>query len=1029
MLCAALAGPALAQSDTALFTSNVPPNVMLLIDSSGSMGTSLPSGGTRMSAAKAAAIQLIDRVNPTQPDGTVVQNVRFGLAKFNGGVGATVLQPVGTSKSALVTSINGIFASGNTPLSEALLDLGRYLAGEHRLEPFATMSGVTSPIDAVCRQTFIVILTDGLPCEDRNFLWTSTMGAQADQDGDGIDPTGSASNNCGTTLPNYSHWLDDVAKFLYETDIVPDTLMSGRQSIATYTVGFTLDHPLLERTADENHGRGRYYTTSEADVLAAQLADALQDIIERSQSLASATVPSSRTAFGDAFFTSFFVPSITDPFWAGHVQAYRLDSNLDVIDSLGRVAIDPVTNLFLEPRAPFWDAADRLVDPAHPARSLFTTDVSGTPARGDFATYVTQATLDLQSTDLSKLPPNPDTGVTYTAGELADAAADLEAYLQGFDAFDQDGDTDTAELRDFVLGDNFHSSPILIGPPPAALIAEEGYGPITDSSSFLAMHRDRERRLFFGTNGGFLHALDAGSFQFGDNPLTTSEVENGYFSMGTGNEVFAWTPGSLVDQLKYIPSPTDNLPRTHYYVDGSPNAADVWFPSSAADTSKSAAEWRTVLVTGMRQGGSGYLALDITDPSDADYPELLWEVYNDPADARAFTNVDFGETWSDPIITRVKLDAGASLGDHCGPDDNDDGDCRERWVMIVGGGYTASGDPNLPGYAGPASAGWTTAGKGVYMIAMDTGEVIAQLTYIAGDATFQNMKYAIPSAPAVLDLDFDGFADLVYIGDLGGQVWKWDIHEKGADADSDGLIDNWPGGVFFRKAATAVPGGLHYHSIFFPPVATYLDDELYLAFASGERTSLGYPGVSTADDNNRIWVARDRHPTGSQAFSYIVHEGNVTVGGLLRGLSLVATSDATDPVSGDDGYYLVVPDGQKFITNHIVFAGLFLTLAYEPDLSVGGDICAKTGKTILFAFELDNARGLLDASISPDGTARTLTLGNGAPTDPKISVSTNSDGETVVQLIGQTSLGEIAKIPVPAKTQGPVELIYWRQRH
>ncbi|MEZ4291686.1 MAG: hypothetical protein R3E53_14570 [Myxococcota bacterium] len=42
-----------------------------------------------------------------------------------------------------------------------------------------------------------------------------------------------------------------------------------------------------------------------------------------------------------------------------------------------------------------------------------------------------------------------------------------------------------------------------------------------------------------------------------------------------------------------------------------------------------------------------------------------------------------------------------------------------------------------------------------------------------------DMDYAVSSTPAVLDLNYDGFADIVYVGDLGGQVFKWVIRDIG----------------------------------------------------------------------------------------------------------------------------------------------------------------------------------------------------------------------------------------------------------
>ena len=38
-----------------------------------------------------------------------------------------------------------------------------------------------------------------------------------------------------------------------------------------------------------------------------------------------------------------------------------------------------------------------------------------------------------------------------------------------------------------------------------------------------------------------------------------------------------------------------------------------------------------------------------------------------------------------------------------------------------------------------------------------------------------DMRFAFAATPAVIDLDFDGYADLVYAADLGGNLWKWVI--------------------------------------------------------------------------------------------------------------------------------------------------------------------------------------------------------------------------------------------------------------
>ena len=76
--------------------------------------------------------------------------------------------------------------------------------------------------------------------------------------------------------------------------------------------------------------------------------------------------------------------------------------------------------------------------------------------------------------------------------------------------------------------------------------------------------------------------------------------------------------------------------------------------------------------------------LDLTDPSDSSYPGYLWEF---PREDAAAAITDFvGETWSKPIVTKIRVQVGL---------DTNSGDGYERWVAIFGAGYDPLGDPNL----------------------------------------------------------------------------------------------------------------------------------------------------------------------------------------------------------------------------------------------------------------------------------------------------------------------------------------------
>ena len=61
------------------------------------------------------------------------------------------------------------------------------------------------------------------------------------------------------------------------------------------------------------------------------------------------------------------------------------------------------------------------------------------------------------------------------------------------------------------------------------------------------------------------------------------------------------------------------------------------------------------------------------------------------------------------------------------------------------------------------------------MIDLATGAKIAEY-YNDGVTTDdrQYMNFSIPANPTAIDEDGDGYIDMVYVGDVGGQLWKFE---------------------------------------------------------------------------------------------------------------------------------------------------------------------------------------------------------------------------------------------------------------
>jgi Tfp pilus tip-associated adhesin PilY1 len=254
------------------------------------------------------------------------------------------------------------------------------------------------------------------------------------------------------------------------------------------------------------------------------------------------------------------------------------------------------------------------------------------------------------------------------------------------------------------------------------------------------------------------------------------------------------------------------------------------------------------------------------------------------------------------------------------------------------------------------------------------------------------------------------------VGDLGGQVWKWDIEAVGQNTDADPQMDNWPSGIFFSTpSVTLTNGNEHYRSFFFPPVASYYQGKLHLAFASGERHNLGYKGDPNEPDENRFYLVVDTVPTGVGAFPGALTDGNVTD----------VTSLDTDNVPGDKGYRFDLADGEKFITDITIFAGYVIVGSYTPDL--GADLCSTSGgQSYLHVFNMATGAGYFADPADPPSEDRRTYVGGGFPTSPEVTVANNPDDDVIIV---KTSEGpKVISIDAPPRTEPKGSFIYWKQQ-
>lgn len=283
-----------------------------------------------------------------------------------------------------------------------------------------------------------------------------------------------------------------------------------------------------------------------------------------------------------------------------------------------------------------------------------------------------------------------------------------------------------------VLGDIINSGPLFVGPPSAGYsdVDHPGY------AAFRAMYLTRKPVVYVGANDGMLHGFDAELDSSGE-PVATG-----------GNEVIAYVPTMVYGSLSQLTA--QNYNRNHrYFVDGSPMAADVYLSGLTGTTTD---KWRTVLIEGLNSGGKGYFALDITNPNlgSGTAPTfsaanaaglLLWE-FTDADD----TDMGFAYNLPPQYSTNSQAKQIVQLQDG-------------TWAAIVGNGYNSTG--------GKAALYLLRIEKGIDGSWATSGDFVKSIASVGPNNGL--------STPVPYDSNGDGMVDVVYAGDLQGNMWRFDI--------------------------------------------------------------------------------------------------------------------------------------------------------------------------------------------------------------------------------------------------------------
>jgi type IV pilus assembly protein PilY1 len=465
------------------------------------------------------------------------------------------------------------------------------------------------------------------------------------------------------------------------------------------------------------NGRGKFFSAKDPQSVVDGLKEALAGIQAQAGAGGGVATSSLTPVAGD---NSAYVGSFTTSEWTGELQAQEIDVSSGTLKSSvswsARTLLDQSTSASCDNRKIFTR------DPSNGTLVDFTWNTFACGSGGaqtGAASSALPTSLRGYFSDASLLGTMTQFALAGgTAAQLAEAGgARLVNFLRGQrgnEGFVPNVSGRLFRTRTHVLGDIVNSQPVFVK-APSRNYQDAGY------DTFKAARASRTPMVYVGANDGMLHAF------FAPTKATDPYIAN------AGKEAWAYVPLAVMPKLFKLADA--NYAEKHMFtVDGSPTVGDVY--DSGTRT------WKTILVGGLNSGGSGYYALDITDPVA---PKPLWEFgqgacAGNPVGASADCNV--GLSFGRPVITKLK---------------------NGKWVVMVTSGY------NNVAASGSDGRGY------LYVLDANTGQIISRIATSAGSTGTPSGLKDINFF--VSNIAYDNTALRVYGADILGNVWRFDVND------------------------------------------------------------------------------------------------------------------------------------------------------------------------------------------------------------------------------------------------------------
>lgn len=621
-----------------------------------------------------------------------------------GGMVALVEASLPRDAATVAEALRSWVPAGPAPLAEALTESGRWLSGspvQFGLDSQAA-PGEASPSVAPSRR-------HDDPARYRTPFIHACRPATLAMVSAGLASADGGASAAASRVPGLElmaggcdgRCLTLVAQGLAAGDLVPE--LAGRQAVALH---FVTPSSAAAEVLSAAAATGRPpIDLDEPLAIVGLVAHALQHdaAVGADQRISAAGLEAAAFAAPAAAVYYGLSAPVQPPPWSGNLRKYGLaapGSPLAAPAVVGRdlgAVFDADSGLVVAGSWSLW--ADR-PDGATIATGGAAAQLPG-PAERRVYSDLAPGALDDPANRIDPRNPLLTPAMLELAPDQTELAAELVSWALGQDVFDEDLDGDRDEPRR-RLGDPGQRAPRVLR-----------YGPQGTGLAFIT------------SNDGLLHAVDADS----------------------GIERWAFMPRAMLPRLQALAGGLRTMARA-YGLDG--GLAHLLEDANADGRIVAADGDRAWLFVGLGRGGTGYFALDVSDP---DRPALLWSL-------AGVELPGFGDSWPVPVLARMRLDDALQQGD-------------DR-VVVLAGGYDPAEDSPVPRAS--------SFGAGVLIVTAAEGR---PLWHAAGPgATTANlapaaMNRSMPSPPRLLDTDGDGLDDRAYVLDISGQLWRLDFPRPG----------------------------------------------------------------------------------------------------------------------------------------------------------------------------------------------------------------------------------------------------------